>query len=174
MAVERATDLALRPMRPTRGCTDTCGSEKVLVAGRGALEWRDYHDPHAHERYGRRQGRTFTLVTTVDQAVVRAPNGLVIDLALACVTVAGRHANLPPAEWRILATLAGQAGRPISSADLAATVFDDAEVMPVRLLTDRARTVIERLRRRLGPARAQIVNQPGIGYRLALEEMSDG
>ncbi|AEB10782.1 response regulator transcription factor [Marinithermus hydrothermalis] len=96
---------------------------------------------------------------------VRAPERytvgrLEVDLEAFEARCAGQPLPLSPAQLRLLAALAREAGRAVPRAELLAQLGDgDAD----------ARTVdahVKNLRRRLGPCGAQIETVRGVGYRL--------
>jgi two-component system KDP operon response regulator KdpE len=89
-----------------------------------------------------------------------------IDLEHRRVRRAGDDVHLPPKEYEVLAELAKHPDRVIGHAQLLRTVWGPAHETHV----DYLRIVVRGLRLKLEPDAAQprlIVNEPGVGYRLA-------
>jgi DNA-binding winged helix-turn-helix (wHTH) protein/heme-degrading monooxygenase HmoA len=88
---------------------------------------------------------------------------LTLDLSRRTARLSGRDVDLPPREFTVLAELAAQPDRPISSVDLAARVWPGRTWMNA----DDVRRVVYSLRRRLGDDRRKrplIRNRRGYGY----------
>ena len=91
---------------------------------------------------------------------------LVIDYADRRVTVAGRDAGLTSTEYEVLRALSLRPGRLFTSTQLLDTVWGDMGVDGA----SRLRTIIKKLRRKLGDDAAKptwIFSERGMGYRLA-------
>jgi len=94
---------------------------------------------------------------------------VVIDLALHVVTRSGEEVRLTATEFKLLAYLAGNAGRVLTNRSILSHVWDPADADRVEYL----RVYIRQLRKKLedAPDHPQIIrNEPGIGYRFMLEE----
>jgi two-component system KDP operon response regulator KdpE len=99
------------------------------------------------------------------EPVIRAGD-LALDLAHRQVTVAERPVHLTPTEYELLRYLALHAGKPVTHRMLLRQVWGEHAVGD----TYNTRYVVAQIRRKLGddPARPRyIVNEPGVGYRLA-------
>ena len=89
---------------------------------------------------------------------------VVIDLALHVVTRAGEEVKLTATEFKLLAYLAGNAGRVLTNQSILSHVWDPADADRVEYL----RVYIRQLRKKLedDPEHPQMIrNEPGIGYR---------
>jgi DNA-binding winged helix-turn-helix (wHTH) protein len=98
---------------------------------------------------------------------------LSVDLSRRAARVGGREIDLPPREFAVLAELALQPDRPISSRDLAARVWPGEATMN----GDDVRRVVYSLRRLIGDDRRKrplIRNRRGYGYVLEAPERSQG
>lgn len=92
---------------------------------------------------------------------------VVIDLHNRIVTNAGTEVHLTPKEYAVLAELAKHAGRVLTHAQLLRTVWGPAQQGHI----DYLRVAIRSLRQKLesDPAKPElIINEPAVGYRLAL------
>jgi two-component system KDP operon response regulator KdpE len=101
-------------------------------------------------------------------AVVRAGD-LAIDLERRLVTVAGREVHLTPTEYELLRYLAVHAGKLVTHTILLREVWGSYAVGEAQ----NTRYVVGQIRRKLGddPARPRyIVTEPGVGYRLRVDE----
>jgi two-component system, OmpR family, KDP operon response regulator KdpE len=101
-------------------------------------------------------------------AVVRAGD-LAIDLEKRLVTVAGREVHLTPTEYELLRYLAVHAGKLITHTILLREVWGSYAVGEPQ----NTRYVVAQIRRKLGddPARPRyIATEPGVGYRLRVDE----
>lgn len=172
----------LRHSEPATGCGPTCRRERVIVVGeRKGAEWREYHDPAAHDRY--LTAVTFALAVmaatrprAADDVVVRT-GALVVDLAMERVLVNGVERRLTPTEWEILAYLSQRLGALCSRESLLAVVWPSN--VSRRNLVDKAldgadpyqvlRVHLQRLRPKLGPAGHLIESVTRRGYRLRVE-----
>ncbi len=105
-------------------------------------------------------------------AVIRAGD-LAIDLEKRLVTVAGREVHLTPTEYELLRYLAVHAGKLITHTILLREVWGSYAVGEPQ----NTRYVVAQIRRKLGddPARPRyIATEPGVGYRLRLDEPDPG
>jgi two-component system KDP operon response regulator KdpE len=101
-------------------------------------------------------------------AVVRAGD-LAIDLERRLVTVAGREVHLTPTEYELLRYLAIHAGKLVTHTILLREVWGSYAVGEPQ----NTRYVVAQIRRKLGddPARPRyIATEPGVGYRLRVDE----
>jgi two-component system, OmpR family, KDP operon response regulator KdpE len=101
-------------------------------------------------------------------AVVRAGD-LAIDLERRLVTVAGREVHLTPTEYELLRYLAVHAGKLVTHTILLREVWGSYAVGEAQ----NTRYVVAQIRRKLGddPARPRyIATEPGVGYRLRVDE----
>jgi two-component system KDP operon response regulator KdpE len=101
-------------------------------------------------------------------ALVRAGD-LSIDLEKRLVTVAGREVHLTPTEYELLRYLAVHAGKLITHTILLREVWGSYAVGEPQ----NTRYVVAQIRRKLGddPARPRyIATEPGVGYRLRVDE----
>ncbi|MFD2794151.1 winged helix-turn-helix domain-containing protein [Promicromonospora vindobonensis] len=88
---------------------------------------------------------------------------LLVDLAGREVTVLGRRVYLSAREFDLLATLALEAGRVWSFAELTARVWQ----LPYLGDSDPVTSAVKRLRKRLAPVRdVEVASVRGVGYRL--------
>jgi two-component system KDP operon response regulator KdpE len=88
---------------------------------------------------------------------------LMIDLPRRQVRQGGRDIHLTPTEFAILELLARQAGKPVSSRDIARRVWGAGEATP-----DTVRVHVGSLRRKIEPDPSvpqYIVTEPWVGYR---------
>jgi two-component system, OmpR family, KDP operon response regulator KdpE len=105
-------------------------------------------------------------------AVVRAGD-LAIDLERRLVTVAGREVHLTPTEYELLRYLAVHAGKLVTHTILLREVWGSYAVGEPQ----NTRYVVAQIRRKLGddPARPRyIATEPGVGYRLRVDEPEAG
>ena len=101
-------------------------------------------------------------------AVVRAGD-LAIDLERRLVTIAGREVHLTPTEYELLRYLAIHAGKLVTHTILLREVWGPYAVGEAQ----NTRYVVAQIRRKLGdnPARPRyIATEPGVGYRLRVDE----
>ena len=101
-------------------------------------------------------------------AVVRAGD-LAIDIEKRLVTVAGREVHLTPTEYELLRYLAVHAGKLVTHTILLREVWGSYAVGEPQ----NTRYVVAQIRRKLGddPARPRyIATEPGVGYRLRVDE----
>ena len=101
-------------------------------------------------------------------AVVRAGD-LTIDLERRLVTVAGKEVHLTPTEYELLRYLALHAGKLVTHTILLREVWGSYAVGEPQ----NTRYVVAQIRRKLGddPARPRyIATEPGVGYRLRVDE----
>ena len=101
-------------------------------------------------------------------AVVRAGD-LAIDLERRLVTIAGREVHLTPTEYELLRYLAIHAGKLVTHTILLRDVWGSYAVGEAQ----NTRYVVAQIRRKLGdnPARPRyIATEPGVGYRLRVDE----
>lgn len=107
------------------------------------------------------------LAGTAEQERLKAGD-IEIDLVHRRVRRAGAEVHLSPKEYEVLAELARRPDRVISHSQLLRNVWGPAHDKRV----DYLRIVVRNLRQKLevAPARpALILNEPGVGYRLALD-----
>jgi two-component system KDP operon response regulator KdpE len=105
-------------------------------------------------------------------ALVKAGD-LAIDLERRLVTVAGREVHLTPTEYELLRYLAVHAGKLVTHTILLREVWGSYAVGEPQ----NTRYVVAQIRRKLGddPARPRyIVTEPGVGYRLRVDEPEAG
>jgi DNA-binding response OmpR family regulator len=145
--------------RRTPGCSERCQDETVMLPGM-RLETRTFHHPESHEHYGIvvARGREVTSVRT---------GPLLIDTRTMAVTVDGSPVTVPYREWQILELLAFNVGTVVKREVMLETLFPGE-----RLHFGRVRTVLNRLRERLGDAGRLIVTVSGIGVMLAEQRAS--
>jgi two-component system KDP operon response regulator KdpE len=94
-----------------------------------------------------------------------------IDLEHRRVRRAGEDVHLPPKEYEVLAELAKRPDRVIGHAQLLRTVWGPAQESHVDYLRIAVRGIRQKLER--DAARPQLViNEPGVGYRLATDRAS--
>jgi two-component system, OmpR family, KDP operon response regulator KdpE len=94
-------------------------------------------------------------------------DGLTIDLARQNVSQGGREIHLTPTERAILELLAKNAGKPVSSREIARRVWEGGDATP-----DTVRVHVGSLRRKLEPDPSvprYIVTEPWVGYRFIAE-----
>jgi two-component system KDP operon response regulator KdpE len=94
---------------------------------------------------------------------------LLIDLAKRCVTVAGQPVHLTRTEFDILAELARNADRVVTSRALLSSVWGPDYVSDTQTL----RVHVSHLRQKIDPrggAARYILTEPGVGYRFAGDE----
>lgn len=92
-----------------------------------------------------------------------------IDLFRRAVTRQGEGIHLPPKEYAVLAELAKYPGRVLSHAHLLRTAWGPAQEKQI----DYLRVAVRGLRQKLeaDPARPRLIlNEPGVGYRLAADQ----
>ncbi|MGY1617987.1 winged helix-turn-helix domain-containing protein [Geodermatophilus sp. SYSU D00691] len=99
--------------------------------------------------------------TPTDPAVIRLGR-LVVEPDAYTALVAGRRVPLTAREFELLRALARAAGRTLSRAQLMREVWPAAEGAAGRTVD----VHVTRLRRKLGPAAAQLSTVRGVGYRL--------
>ena len=95
--------------------------------------------------------------------------GLVVDLGRRRVTVDGREVSLTPTEYDLLRALVRYAGKVLTHRHLLTEVWGVAYQTETQLL----RVNISNLRRKIEPNPARpiyVITEPGVGYRLRLEE----
>jgi two-component system KDP operon response regulator KdpE len=98
---------------------------------------------------------------------------LKVDLAHRRVCVAGRETHLTPIEYRLLTALVKNAGKVMAHRQLLKEVWGPSRVEHHHYL----RIYVSNLRNKLGddPARPRLLlTEPGVGYRLAMDDMSTG
>jgi two-component system KDP operon response regulator KdpE len=101
------------------------------------------------------------------QSTVLEFDDLSIDLARRQVRQAGREIHVTPTELAILELLARNAGKPVSSREIARRVWESGEATP-----DTVRVHVGSLRRKLEPDPSvprYIVTEPWFGYRFIAE-----
>ena len=125
------------------------GAALVTLAGM-KLERRTFHHPESHEYYGVVQGRGRPAAT-----VRTGP--LMIDTRQMRVTVGGRLVELSPREWQVLEVLAFRVGEAVPQTELLDLVY------PGERGFEKIRTVLWRLRAKIGKAGDLIVTVTGIG-----------
>lgn len=97
-------------------------------------------------------------------------DNLTVDIARRIVTVAGQEIVLTPTEYDILRTLIQHAGKVLTHRQLLRTVWGSAYESETHLL----RVNVSNLRRKIerDPAKPQhIITEPGVGYRLKIEQV---
>ncbi|MBI3760632.1 MAG: response regulator transcription factor [Chloroflexi bacterium] len=102
------------------------------------------------------------------QAVVTA-GPLMIDLAGHVVSRDGVEVKLTATEFKLLAYLAGNAGRVLTHRSILSHVWGPAEADQVQYL----RVYVRQLRKKLEASPAQpryLLTEPGVGYRFVVEE----
>lgn len=107
----------------------------------------------------RREGRETAFTT----------GGLRVDFAARRVTLDGAEVRLTPTEYALLAYLATHAGKVVTQRVLLNAIWGPAYSSEPGLL----RVYVNQLRRKLEPKPARpryIVTEPGVGYRLCVEE----
>jgi two-component system, OmpR family, KDP operon response regulator KdpE len=108
------------------------------------------------------------LQAEVDDPVFRSA-GLTVDLTRRIVTVDGREVKLTPKEYDLLRVLVTHAGKVITHQHLLREVWGPGSVHETHYL----RVYIGQLRQKLEPDPAQpryILTEPGVGYRLRMDE----
>jgi two-component system KDP operon response regulator KdpE len=96
-------------------------------------------------------------------------HGLVLDMAHRLVTVNDQSVSLTPTEYDLLRVLATNAGKVLTHAQLLRQVWGMGYENEAHLL----RVNISNLRRKIEPDPSQptyLVTEPGVGYRLRLED----
>jgi two-component system KDP operon response regulator KdpE len=104
----------------------------------------------------------------VGTAVTQIGDDRRIDLVSRVVTVGGEEIHLTPIEYKLLTTLAKQAGRVLTHRVLLEQVWGAGHGHQMQYL----RVYVKQLRHKLekGPARPKhLLTEPGIGYRLKVE-----
>lgn len=92
-----------------------------------------------------------------------------IDLTARIVCRDKREIRLTPKEWEFLAQLARHAGRVLTHAQILRAVWGAAHEKDVEYLRVTARSL--RLKLEVEPSRPRLIrNEPGIGYRLLVDE----
>jgi two-component system KDP operon response regulator KdpE len=102
-------------------------------------------------------------------SVVITSGPVVIDLSTRQVTLDGAAVRLTPTEYRLLAYLAGHAGRVLTHQTLLANVWGDE----YRGHTEYLRVYMRQLRKKLEPDPDDpqiLLTEPGIGYRFVTPE----
>lgn len=105
------------------------------------------------------QGPAETVITS---------GGLVIDLPRYQVTLKGEEIHLTATEFKLLAYLAGNAGRVLTHRTILTQVWGPEYAENVEYL----RVFMSQLRKKLEPDPKQpryLLNEPGVGYRFALQ-----
>ncbi len=97
--------------------------------------------------------------------VIRAGE-LTIDLERRQVMVADNEVRLTPTEYEFLKVLASHPNRVVTDRMLLAQVWGNAYGAGPNYL----HVYVARLRRKLGPAAHRLVTEPGVGYRLVVDE----
>lgn len=100
---------------------------------------------------------------------VFANGGLLVDLARRLVSVAGQEIQLTPTEYDLLRVLVTHAGRVLTHQQLLRQVWGLGYEAEAHML----RVNISNLRRKLEPVPTRpqyILTEPGVGYRLRLED----
>lgn len=90
---------------------------------------------------------------------------LSIDTVAHAVTNAGARIHLTPKEYDLLTLLAANTGRVMTHRQILSQVWGAAHVEDVQYL----RVLVGQLRAKLAPNDSLIRNEPGVGYRLAIE-----
>ena len=106
--------------------------------------------------------------STEAREAVRRVGDLAIDAGSRQVTVSGEPVRLTRKEFDVLWTLARNAGRLVTHRALLAEVWGKAHEHDTQYL----RVFVRQLRRKLGEDAARpryIINEPGVGYRMADE-----
>lgn len=104
----------------------------------------------------------------VDEPVFRSGN-LVVDLARRIVTVDGGEIRLTPIEFDLLRVLVKYAGKVVTHQQLLREVWGPADVDEVHYL----RVYVRQLRKKIETDSTQprhILTEPGVGYRLSVQE----
>lgn len=112
------------------------------------------------------------LSAQVERMLVTAGD-IEIDMEHRRVRRAGVEVHLPPKEYEVLAELAKRPDRVIGHAHLLRTIWGPAQEAHV----DYLRIVVRGLRQKLEPDAARprlIINEPGVGYRLATSVQEGG
>jgi len=100
---------------------------------------------------------------------VVAVGELTIDLARRFVTLAGKPVHLSPKQYRLLALLAGNAGKVITHAQLLREIWGPAHEEDAHYL----RIFVRKVRAQIEPEPGRpryLVNELGVGYRLRTQE----
>jgi two-component system, OmpR family, KDP operon response regulator KdpE len=108
------------------------------------------------------------LQAEVDEPVFRSA-GLSVDLVRRLVTIDGQEVKLTPKEYDLLRILVTHAGKVITHRQLLREVWGPASVHETHYL----RVYIGQLRQKLEPDPTQpryLLTEPGVGYRLRVEE----
>ena len=149
---------------------DGAEDRKILALDEGADDYvtKPFSMPEllARVRVAVRHRRALSAVVDADLLLV---GDLRIDVAAHEAWLGGREIHLPRKEFALLALLARNAGRVLTHATLLRQVWperqgdDDTQVL---------RTHVTVLRRKLGlgPLRPRIVSEPGVGYRLVVDD----
>jgi DNA-binding response OmpR family regulator len=158
----------------TPDCTNACRQERTIVRSIGgpALQRiRAHHDLDAHQAAEAARHAALTWAVALlarplfprDGSLVRF-GPVVIDTEQGTVASGGRLKWLGPHEQATLLTLARSRGRPVSYEDLADVVWPNGRPTSYRSCM---RSVVKRLRLKLGAARVIVTTVHGIGAALA-------
>ncbi len=107
--------------------------------------------------------------TPAEADAVFNSDNLTVDMARRVVSVAGQEIVLTPTEYDILRTLIQHAGKVLTHRQLLRTVWGNAYESETHLL----RVNVSNLRRKIerDPAKPQhIITEPGVGYRLKVDQ----
>lgn len=159
--------MSVAPIRPTMrdgrtpGCTDACTVIVYTELERFGRRSTLLHDAYSHERYG-----ADCAIAASDDRIVRS-GPLAVNLGALMVSVSGHGVALTPTELRAILALARHIGGVVRFVDLLSLATDDdgREYSPNYI-----RTVVQRLRARLGMAGDRIVTHTGLGYRLLRDD----
>lgn len=160
MAVELNQQRWRRP-----GCGDGCRREAVFtLAGDGARELREYHDPEQHEAFGSHGA-------ALRQAGTVTVGPLVVDAAYRKATLDGIDLTLTPTEWRILHFLAQRSPEYVAHREVLYWVWGPDYVSScgtgdIQSEVHLLRVNMARIRAKFGERRDMITSRLGIGYRL--------
>ncbi|WP_423462715.1 winged helix-turn-helix domain-containing protein [Promicromonospora sp. MS192] len=170
VALSTASDAAAtapgRRFRPTTGVL-----AQVAPATRWAAGGRRAGRPAASSGVVPTSGAVPVVTGAIPMVAPPTPEPLVagpllVDLAGREVTARGRRVYLSAREFDLLATLALEAGRVWSFAELTAQVWQ----LPYLGDSDPVTSAVKRLRKRLAPVRdVEVASVRGVGYRLTVQ-----
>ncbi|BEU99721.1 response regulator transcription factor [Novosphingobium olei] len=101
--------------------------------------------------------------------VVRFGGTCAIDLVARSVTRDGADVHLAPKEYALLAMLATHGGKVLTHAQLLREIWGPGHESDVEYLRVAARGIRRKLEGGAGDAPSAVRNEPGVGYRLAIE-----
>lgn len=166
----------VEPTSPPLGAMKLCRFERRAGCG-PACDDQDGHDPETHESYGR--DRLIAEQQARATGVARF-GPLFIDFDRGDVEVVGEPVLLTATEWRLLRYLATRVDRLCGYFQIAEAVWDHRDAVLSAMPSspcgrfNKVRSLLGRLRAKLGPAAALIETTRGVGLTLGSRLEPDG